>query len=981
MKGRALALCLVLALAAVVPVLGQGLPTGTLTGRVTANDGTALPGVVVNVSSSSLQGTRNAVTSAAGDYNLPLLPPGEYQVQFDLEGFVSLERTVKISAAQNLKLDAEMATAAVAEEIVVVGVGETISQTAQAATTYSKQFVDSLPIERNLRETVLLTPGVAATGPGGARARAITIAGSQSYENLFLVNGVVVNENIRGQAFNLFIEDAIEETTTTVSGISAEYGRFGGGVVNVLTKSGGNEFHGSLRAAVTNQSWEGQTPVSVDQTDKNNYRYEGTLGGWLMKDHVWFFGAGRDFEDLETAQTTFTNIPFPEGEEEKRYEGKLTVSPSSGHRLVGSYIKVERDEAGNRFGNVLDTRSVVTRSLPQELLALNYTGVLTENFFVEGQYSEREFTFENSGSLFTDRINGTLLVDNPTGRRWWSPTFCGVCRPEERDNENFLVKGSYFLSTKSAGSHDIAVGYDTFTDIRAADNHQSGSDYRILLTNTIIRGTDLFPQLISGTNTTRIQYNPIDIPSQGTDFVTNSFFVNDRWRLNDKWSFNVGVRFDENDGRDAEGKPVAKDSRISPRLSFAFDPQADGEWIFRGSYAEYVTALANNQGDSTSRAGNPAAFQWFYRGPSINPDPNAPNLLTADQALAAIFAWFDSEGGNNNISNLAAVNIPGATTVIDGSLDSPYTTEYALGFSKRLGARGVVRADYVRREGHDFYATLTTLATGQVTTPTGGQANRSLVVNDDSLTKRTYDGLHTQFQYRLDKWNFGGNYTLSYTEGNFDGETTANGPIRSGNLQFPEYFDASWSNPEGYLATDRRHGVRAWVLYDVFNAGHHNLSVGLLQNYFSGTPYGAVGGVDTRANAGAPPGLVVNPGYAIPPTAVAYYFTDRDAFRLDDITSTDLSVNYSFNWAAFGKDIEVFLQPEVLNLFDESGVINVNTTVLTATNTAGLQRFNPFTTEPVEGVHWRRGTQFGQPVADLDYQQPRVFRFSVGFRF
>jgi hypothetical protein len=125
----------------------------------------------------------------------------------------------------------------------------------------------------------------------------------------------------------------------------------------------------------------------------------------------------------------------------------------------------------------------------------------------------------------------------------------------------------------------------------------------------------------------------------------------------------------------------------------------------------------------------------------------------------------------------------------------------------------------------------------------------------------------------------------------------------------------------------------------------------------------------------------VNPGYAIPPAAVTYFFTDRDAFRLDDITSTDLSVNYSFNWAAFGKDIEVFLQPEVLNLFDEQAVINVNTTVLTATNTAGLQRFNPFTTEPVEGVHWRRGSQFGQPVADTDYQQPRVFRFSVGFRF
>jgi hypothetical protein len=702
----------------------------------------------------------------------------------------------------------------------------------------------------------------------------------------------------------------------------------------------------------------------------------------MWKDHIWFFGAGRDFEDLGTGQTVITNVPFSAGTDQRRYEGKLTVSPSAGHRLVGSYIKIKEDELGNFFGNILDTRSVVNRSLPQELMALNYTGVLTENFFVEGQYSERQFTFEDSGSVFTDRIDGTLLVDSVTGRRWWSPTFCGVCRPEERDNENFLLKGSYFLSTKSAGSHDIAVGYDTFTDIRAADNHQSGSDYRILISNTIIRGTDLFPQLISGNNATRIQYNPIDIPTQGTDFVTNSYYVNDRWRLNDKWSFNVGVRYDENDGKDAEGKPVANDSRISPRLSFAFDPKADGNWIFRGSYAEYVTAIANNQGDSTSRAGNPATFQWFYRGPSINPDPTAPNLLTADQALAAIFAWFDSQGGNANTSNLAAVNIPGATTVIVGSLDSPYTTEYALGVSKRLGPRGVFRADYVRREGHDFYSTLTTLATGQVTTPTGGRANRALVVNDDSLTERTYDGLHTQFQYRTDKWNFGGTYTLSFTEGNFDGETGPNGPVRSGALSFPEYVDPSWNRPSGYLLTDRRHGLRAWAVYDVFNSGHHNLSVGVLQNYFSGTPYGAVGAVDTRASsAGAPPGLVVNPGYAIPPAAVTYYFTDRDAFHTDAITATDLSINYSFSWAAFGQDIEVFLQPEVLNVFDQEGSLLVDTTVQDATNTSGLQRFNPFTTQPVEGVNWRKGPNFGKAVAETDFQQPRTYRFSVGFRF
>ena len=111
------------------------------------------------------------------------------------------------------------------------------------------------------------------------------------------------------------------------------------------------------------------------------------------------------------------------------------------------------------------------------------------------------------------------------------------------------------------------------------------------------------------------------------------------------------------------------------------------------------------------------------------------------------------------------------------------------------------------------------------------------------------------------------------------------------------------------------------------------------------------------------------------------------AFRTDDITRTDIAINYSFKWPIMGHDLEFFLQPEVLNLFNEDGVEAVNTTVQTAVNTAGLSRFNPFTQTPVEGVHWRRqpasATQrgFGQPRNDLDYQLPRTFRFSTGVRF
>jgi hypothetical protein len=986
-----------------LPAFGQ-LPTATLRGQVTTAENAPLPGVVVTVTSPALQGSRSATTEASGAYLIPLLPPGDYRVSFEIEGFATAERTIKLSAAQTSTLDQEMVLEGVTEEIVVTGTYETIAAAGQAATTYNyKEVIEKLPVNRDIRQAVLLTPGVAPTGPG----RNITISGSLSYENLFLVNGVVITENLRGQPFDLFIEDAIEETTTSTSAVSAEYGRFGGGVINTITKSGGNELHGSFRTNFSNDDWQARNELSPEErTDEINETYEATLGGWLWRDKAWYFLAGRDLERVGTATTgrvqlfngVFSEqVPFPEGREQKRYEGKLTLSPFQGHRITASYLEVDDLELGNRFiQNILDTKSINDRELPQELRALNYNGVLTDNFFVEAQYSEREFAFVGSGSSFTDRIGGTLFVDQPTGARWHSPTFCGVCRPEERDNDNLLLKASYFLTSESLGSHDIVVGYDTFTDIRAADNHQSGSDFRILLSGTVQQGGALFPVFLpeDDGDGTIIQWNPIFLSSKGTDFVTNSYFVNDRWRLNDKWSFNLGVRYDENDGRDAEGKQVASDSKISPRLALTWDPKGNGDWLFQAGYGSYVSAIASTQADSTSQGGNPATFQFWYRGPAINGPGQA--LVPADQALQQLWDWFDSVGGTANVNNpnlLRAQSIPGGTTVIGGgSLDSPHTTEYSLSSTKRLGAKGLIRADVVHREGHDFYVSRVDASTGQVPTPTGGRADLEVIQNDDSILERVYDGLHTQFQYRFtDRLNLGGNWTWSHVRGNWNGEIGVSGPVRSGVLNRPEYFDLAWNNPRGDLEIDTRHRVRLFGTYDVFRTEHHTLNVALLQNFASGQPYGANGPVNTRP-------FVTNPGYVTPPASVGYWFTNRDRFRTDDIMSTDIALNYSFLWGAFGKQFEVFVQPEVLNVFNDDGTELVNTSVFTRTNRSTsfcpgfaatcnaadritLQAFNPFTEQPVEGVHWVKGPDFGKPTTEGSFQTARTFRFSVGIRF
>ena len=103
--------------------------------------------------------------------------------------------------------------------------------------------------------------------------------------------------------------------------------------------------------------------------------------------------------------------------------------------------------------------------------------------------SKRTLDFIGAGAKSTDLVEGTLLIDSSRGlTRWWSDTFCGVCTPEGRDSNDVFVKGTYFLSTPRFGSHNVVFGYDRFNDIRRADNHQSGSDYRIISAGAIISG-------------------------------------------------------------------------------------------------------------------------------------------------------------------------------------------------------------------------------------------------------------------------------------------------------------------------------------------------------------------------------------------------------------------------------------------------------------------------------------------------------------
>jgi hypothetical protein len=978
-----------------ISAFAQTLPTATIAGKVTT-DGVGLPGVTVTVTSPNLQGARTTVTTAQGDYIVPFLPPGEYTVRYELSGMRTITQKVTLTAARTNSIDITLRPETVAESITVTATAPSVVETTQVSTNFNQALIDELPVPRNLQAVTLLAPGVNPNGPGGN----LIISGAMSFDSLYLVNGAVVNENLRGQAHDLFIEDAIQETTVMTAGISAEYGHFTGGVVNAITKSGGNEFAGSFRTSLSNESWTAETEFTEAQEDKINPVYEATIGGPIMRDRIWFFGAGRfaETEDIRqtvpglaragdqdangnplTVGTQITPITYPHSNEETRLEGKVTGSITSKHSVVASYLDIAETETNQTGQSIMDLDSLVAaRETPNTMLAVNYSGVLTEKLFIEGQYSKKDFAFLNSGSPYFDNIKGTLITDRARGTRYWSPTFRASPGGEQRDIEVYTLKGTYFLSTPSFGSHEIKVGYEDFNEVRKVNNYQNGSEFRISVPNTIVRGSTIYPRMPGGASgtLTRISWLPIFVLSQGSDYTTRSVFLNDRWTLSDHFSFNLGVRYDKNDALSgARTFKIADDAAFSPRLAAQYDVMANGRLVLNATYGEYVGRLAEGAANDADPAGRNASFQWNYRGPSINNDVNAPtsSLIPTDEAIRRVLDWLFANGGTSLRPFRTTPSVPGVESVLDlDGLKSPMVKEMSLGVASAIGSRGYVRADLILRNWDNFYTSYRNGTTGQVNDDFGTTYDLSIIRSDNEVYDREYTGVQTQFSYRLlERLNIGGTYTWSRLVGNVTGEDSGSGPLVGVAGEYPEYRREEWNYPTGYLTGDQRNRAKIWAAYDIPSpVGDFNIS--LLQNFDSANRTSADGDIDPG------PYVTNGPDYLDPPATVGYFFGGRGNLTTDDIFRTDLALNYRLNLPA---GVQLFVQPEVINIFNAQGVTAYDEEILTNVDDDDLAPFNPFTETPVEGVHWRKGPNFGKPNSEGDFQTPRTFRVSVGLRF
>ena len=960
-------------ISAAIPAYSQGNPTGTISGGVTDPDNLAMAGVHVTVASPVLQGVRHAVTSRNGDYIVPFLPPGEYRVKFETDGFSVTEMAVSLKMADTQPLNVRLALNTVATKLTVTEASE-LATTLTIASTVRASSIENIPLGRTMEAATLLSPAATDNGPGGNTM----ISGALSYDNLYMVNGVDVNENQRQQPRTLYIEDAIQETKVSSGNISAEYGRFQGGVINMITKSGGNDFHGSFRTTFSNDAWRALTPYPGDQNlDKTVPAFELTFGGPVIKDKLWFFGAGRFQTNSANNTAPYTGFNYTKDVKDRRGEGKATYSFNPKNTARVSYLRKTTVNTNDSFSTIMDAASLYNDSIEESLLAVNYTSVWKSNLFFESQYSVRKMDTNGVGSSFMDPLKGTPIWDRSRGQaRFNAPTYCAVCPDAVNlmNNRDAYGKLNYFLSTGNWGSHNIVGGFDVFKEMRKNNQNSSASSFRVQATGTIIEGQNIYPIFRTGT-TTYVEWLPVFTPTVGNDLRTYSTFINDAWRMNKRLSLNLGVRYDKNSTRDQGGSTIGNAATLSPRMGAAFDIKGDSKWVANFGFARYVGMFVTQVADAASAAGRQASYSFFYAGPDVNTGAKGP-YLNAQDALKILFDWFNANGGTTRTPRSQPA-IPGVNTTVDPGIKSASTTETTGGMARDLAGKGSLRVDYVYRRYGGIYGDFVNMSTGVVKDPRSGQIFNLDVVKNTDAVRRGYKGLSTQATYRpLRKLLVSGNWMLAYSRGNVEAEDFTNIVVRASADQYPEYRQPGWNSPTGYLNGDQRHKVRVWASYDLpvkQEAG--SLILGLMQRYDSGRPYDYTMAVDSRP-------YVTNPGYLIPPSSVTYYLSGRGTYRFNGAWRTDGSVSWSRR-VPIPKvaNAQIFARAVMNNVFNNLRTTGFNTTVLGRTNDTTLSAFNPYTTTPVEGVNWRKGPAFGQPVSPGSFQSPREFNFSVGLRF
>jgi hypothetical protein len=935
----------------------QGVQTGTLTGIVKDAGDLVLPGVSVTATSPVLQGERSTVTDANGVYLLRGLPPGAYNVRFELAGMGPQTQAVTVEVGKDVQVNATLAVAGVAETVNVKA--DIISSPVVSPTggqNFTNTEISKLPTGRNLAAIAALAPGLTTNTPNAGQ---VTISGSFAYDNVFLIDGVDVNDNLFGTANNLFVEDAIQETQVLTSGISAEFGRFSGGVINAVSKSGGDMFSGSYRLNLTNQSWTTQSPFEkendITRPDKTNQVHEFTFGGPLLKSRLWFFGSGRYLNNENQQTLPVTGFLFNATNTEKRGEFKLTGTQGN-QRFTGSYFKTTLNAVRPTFDFTIDPLISENSSRPNDRWVAGWNGVLTPRMFGELRWSQKRYGFRNAGGTDTNVTTGSPFFDVNLGGNHYNAPYFDATDPEDRNNWQVAGSLAYFLTSKGKGSHDIKVGGELFNSSLTGGNSQSPTsfvfeaDYVTDASGAPILGADgrFIPMFVPGDT-----YLQQWLATRGArvDIRTTSLYLQDTWRAGPRWTFDLGGRYERVRG-EATGDLVTVDTdTFVPRLAATYDVLGNGRLVAQTSYAWYSGKYSEAQFASNTDVGNPAILYGYYVGPAGQGLNFAPG--------------FDP---NNYVTFYA--EFPTANVFFDEGLSAPVSREFTASLGSQLG-RGFVKGTFVRRSMHNFVEDFSTLEDGSTEIVHNG-VNYGTYTNvryrNSDEPMRDYQALQFLARYPVTpRFTLQANYTMQLkNDGNFEGEGANTPGISSLIGDYPEIYNPARNFPIGRLNDFQRHKVVAWGTYNLGLGRFGTTDLSLLYRHDSPLTYSLV--------ANSVPLSAIQEDLLAPyvsgPADQALFFDKRGSEEFASTNLFDFGLQYQ---VPVFRSLRPWVKLDVFNIFNNDTLYTWNTTILANQN------------GPVDAMglptQYTEGPLFGQGTSNANYPRARGWQMAIGFRF
>ena len=970
---RVMVLGVALPLLIVTTTAAQGVQTGEVSGTVSSSDGLTLPGATITAAGPALQGVRTVVADAKGNYVIRALPPGTYKVTFEMSGLSPRSENVVIELGRQTVVNATLALAGVAENVNVTAEVSTAGLTSPAVgANYTATEINQLPTGRTPALIAELAPGLTANTPNSGQ---VTISGGFAYDNVFMINGVDVNDNLFGSAQPVFIEDAVEQTSVLTSGISAEYGRFSGGVINMITKSGGNTFSGSFRSNLSNNAWTLETPREKadgnNRRDKLNPSYEATVGGPVIRDRLWFFTAGRWQDTSNTETLPETNLPFETTTKDTRFEAKGTGTIAKGHTLQVNYIRDTTDQTRLPFGASIDPNVAEHPSFPNRLFVASYNGILNRKLLANFQVSQKKEGFRGSGGYDTDIHASPFftigVAEGVPGGLHYNGNYFDATDPEDRDNFQYAGSLSYFATTPRGGSHDIKGGFEHFKSNQTGGNSQSASGY--VFDTDYVPGDSgpvidasgrIIPTFVPGA--TQLE-NWIATRGANLDIRTLSFYLQDNWSIGPRLTLNLGVRH-EIVKSEATGGIIGVDTNTTvPRLAATYDLSGHGGTVLQASFAHYSGKYNEAQIGRNSPVANPAEVIYDYTGPEGQGRDFAPGFDLANYEI--VFGSF-----------------PTANIFLDSGLSSPVTREFSASVGQQIGQRGMAKLTYTNRSYYNFIEDFidNPTASGRTDVVVNGTdfgTFDNIVYRNSDLPERNYQALLFQANYRpWSRLSVDGHWTVQLkNEGNFEGEAQNQPGISSSLGDYPEILVPSRNFPVGRLNGFQRNKVRLWAIYNQPVGRFGSVDVAPILRVDSGTAYSLFAtDVDFSDIQ-----LARDPGYAHLPNGgtQTLFFGERGAQTFPGFALLDLAATYQI---PVFRTVRPWVKVEILNLTNNQKLISWDTTV------------TPDPNSPLDAnglpTGYIQGPRFGQATANTDYPawRPgqtggRTYLLSGGIRF